>query len=98
MVGRGAVGNPFLFREIRALLDGVEYTPPTPRERMETALYQLRLAIEEKGEREAVLSSRKQFADYAAGVRGAAALRAEVHRAESYAELAALAEAFLTQK
>lgn len=97
MVGRGAVGNPFLFREIRALLDGVEYTPPTPRERMETALYQLRLAIEEKGEREAVLSSRKQFADYAAGVRGAAALRAEVHRAETYAALSALAEDFLRE-
>lgn len=94
MIGRGAVGNPFLFAEIRAAMDGLPYTPPTARERMETALHQLRLAIEEKGEREAVMSARKQFADYAAGMRGAAALRADVHRAESYAALAACAEAF----
>ena len=95
MIGRGAVGNPFLFAEIRAALEGVAYVPPTPRERMETALWQLRLAVEEKGEREAVMSSRKQFADFAAGLRGAAALRAAVHKADSYLALVASAEAFV---
>lgn len=95
MIGRGAVGNPFLFAEIRAAMDGVPYTPPTPALRMREALWQLRLAMEEKGEREAVLSSRKQFADYAAGLRGASALRGAVHKAESYAEIEALATAFV---
>lgn len=95
MVGRGAVGNPYVFREIRCALSGEEYVPPTARERMETALWQLRLAIEEKGEREAVLSSRKQFADFAAGLRGASALRAAVHKADSYAEIEACALEFL---
>ena len=98
MVGRGAVGNPFLFAEIRAAMDGDVYTPPTARARMEAALWQLRLAIEEKGEREAVLASRKQFADFAAGLRGAASLRAAVHRAESYASLEACALAFLREQ
>ena len=95
MVGRGAVGNPFLFSEIRAAMDGEAYAPPSARARMEAALWQLRLAIEEKGEKEAVLASRKQFADFAAGLRGAAALRAAVHKAESYASLEACALAFL---
>ena len=95
MIGRGAVGNPFLFDEIRATLSGEAHTPPSPEERMETALWQLRLAIEEKGEKDAVLCARKQFADFAAGMRGAAALRAALHRAESYAELVACASAFL---
>ena len=96
MVGRGAVGNPFLFAEIRAALAGQTYIPPTPKERMETALFALRLAVEEKGEREAVLSSRKQFADYASGLRGASALRASAHRAETYAEMETLAREFLS--
>ena len=96
MIGRGAVGNPFLFSEIRAALAGEEYTPPTAEERMETALWQLRLSIDEKGEREAVLSARKQFADFAAGMRGASSLRAAVHRAETYEELAACAAAFVS--
>ena len=64
---------------------------------MEAALWQLRLAIREKGEREAVLSSRKQFADFAAGLRGAAALRSAVHKAETYAELDACAKAFVAE-
>ena len=95
MVGRGAVGNPYLFREIRCALAREAYTPPTARERMETALWQVRLAIEEKGEKEAVLASRKQFADFAAGLRGAAQLRCAVHKAEDYAALEACAKAFL---
>ena len=95
MIGRGAVGNPFLFAELRAALDGIPYTPPTPQERMETALLQLRLAIEEKGEHEAIMNARKQFADYAAGLRGAAVLRAAAHKAESYAMLEELARAFV---
>ena len=97
MIGRGAVGNPFLFAEIRAALSGEAYTPPTARERMETALWQLRLAVEEKGEREAVLSARKQFANFAAGLRFAASLRAAAHRAESYAALEACAEEFIAE-
>lgn len=95
MIGRGAVGNPFLFAEIRAALAGKSYTPPSARERMETALWQLRLAIEEKGEREAVLSSRKQFADFAAGMRGASSLRFAAHRAETYIELEMCAKEFV---
>ena len=96
MIGRGAVGNPFLFAEIRAALAGEEYIPPSPRERMKTALLQVRLAIEVQGEECAVLASRKQFADYAGGLRGAAALRAAAHRATCYEELSLAAEAFLS--
>lgn len=95
MIGRGAVGNPFLFDEIRAALDGEVYTPPTPKERMEAALWQLRLAVNEKGEREAVLCARKQFADFAGGLRGAASFRAAAHKAETYEELASCARTFL---
>ena len=95
MVGRGAVGNPFVFEEITAALEGKEYTPPTPAERVETALLQLRLAILDKGEAVAVNESRKQICEYLRGLRGATAMRCAVNKATSYAEIEALAYEFL---
>lgn len=89
MIGRGAVGNPFLFAEIRAALDGTAYLPPTKEERAETALAELSLAVREKGENFAVREARKKLAQYLRGFRGAAALRAEIHLAETEGEVRA---------
>lgn len=85
-IGRGAVGNPFIFSEIRAALAGEEYTPPTLTERVDTALMQLRLATEFNGEEIAVREARKQIALYLSGFRGAAAVRAKINTATTYAE------------
>lgn len=86
-IGRGAVGNPFLFSELLAMLDGREYAPPTLAERVEVALLQLRLSIEEKGETRAVNEARKQIALYLSGFRGAAKIRAVINTATTYAEV-----------
>ena len=86
-IGRGAVGNPFLFREIISAMRGEEYKAPTIREKTEIALLQLRLAIEDKGERMAVPEARKQIALYLRSFRGAAAIRAEINRALTYGEV-----------
>ncbi len=80
-IGRGAVGNPFVFAEIVAALEGRDYIAPSLDERIATALEQLSLAIEEKGETAAVLEARKQIALYFRSFRGAAELRAEINRA-----------------
>ena len=88
MIGRGAIGNPFLFSEISAALSGEEYTPPTMRERVECALFELRLAIEDKGERIAVPEARGRIAAYLRGFKGAAQIRAKVNRALTYSEVA----------
>jgi len=87
MVGRGAIGNPFLFGEILAALSGEEYTEPTLVERIDTAILQLRTASVEKGESVAVRESRKQIALYLRSFRGAAAIRAEINRAEKISEV-----------
>ncbi len=93
MIGRGAVGNPYIFEEIRAKIEGRTYKSPTMEERIECALLQLRLAIEEKGEERAVTESRKQIALYLHSFRGAAAIRAKINRALSFEEVkAALTE------
>ena len=88
MVGRAAIGNPFLFCEIRAALRGEPYTPPTLDERIACALEELSIAISDKGEALAVRESRGKIALYLHGFRGAAALRARVHRACTYHDIA----------
>lgn len=86
-VGRGAVGNPFIFAEILAALEKTEYAPPSTERRIETALLQLSLAIEDKGERCAVTESRKQIALYLRSFKGAAQIRARINRAEKFEEV-----------
>ena len=82
MVGRGAVGNPFLFSEIAAVLRGdTPPPPPTREERISCALSHLDEAISEKGEDIAVRECRKLIAAYTAGMTGAAAIRAAVNAA-----------------
>ena len=87
MIGRGALGNPFIFEEITAALEGKSYTPPTVAQRCETALLQLRVAIEDKGEQIAIREARGQIALYLKSFHGAASLRAMINRAESYADV-----------
>jgi len=87
MIGRGAIGNPFIFSEIRSALKGEEYTAPSVTERRDTALRQLKLAILDKGEELAVREARGQIAQYMRSFRGAAALRAAINRAVSLSEV-----------
>ena len=86
-IGRGAVGNPFIFSEIRAALLGEEYVLPTLDQRIDEALCQLRIAVEEKGERVAVSEARKQIALYLKGFRGASLVRGEINKALTYDEV-----------
>lgn len=92
MVARGAEGNPFIFREIKAALAGEPYVPPTSAERIDTALAHAQRLVECRGAR-AVIEMRKHVAWYLSGMRGASALRAQVNGIGSLAEL----EAMLTQ-
>lgn len=88
MVGRGAVGNPFLFREIVAVMRAEPAPPPpTKEERIACALSHLDEAIAEKGEGVAVRECRKQIAAYTAGMVGAAAIRAAVNAAATREEV-----------
>ena len=89
MIGRGAIGNPFIFAEIRAALVGESYTPPSLEERAECALEELRLAIDDKGECIAVHEARGRIAMYIRAFRGAAQIRAEVNRADTYMQVEA---------
>ena len=69
MIGRGCFGNPWLFQQARAALEG-EPIPPLPplAERWATAVRQVELAAADKGEHIAVLEARKQLCWYLKGV------------------------------
>lgn len=75
MIARGAQGNPWIFRELIAALEGRPYTPPTVAERLEVAYRHAQSLVQEKGARVGIAESRKHMAWYVHGLRGAAAVR-----------------------
>ena len=87
MIGRGAIGNPFVFAEIRAALEGREFDPPSVDTVIDTALLQLRMMIEEKGEKVAIAESRKHLCHYLKGFSGASEARGRVNFAMTYGEV-----------
>jgi len=87
MIGRGAMGNPWLFRESLAAIRGTEAQPVTLQERVDTALSHARWMVDFKGERLGVMEMRKHIGHYIGGLRGATALRRELNMAKSLDEL-----------
>ena len=87
-VGRGALGNPWLFGEIKAAMEG-EPAPaaPTLRQRMEALRTQVYQTCEEKGEWAAMPQARSQAMYYMKGLRGAAALRRACVTLEHFTDL-----------
>jgi len=98
MIARGALGNPFLFDEIVATLEGRQYTPPTPAERMTEALWHARDMVEKKGVRVGLAEARKHMAWYCKGLRGAAAARDALMRAEDLDKIATVLDTLVTQE
>jgi nifR3 family TIM-barrel protein len=92
MIGRGAFGNPWLFRDGQALLAGQPAPPaPTAAERFAVALRHARLAIRLQGDtRRTVLEFRKHLGWYTRGLHGSSALRQRLFQIESIAEAEAI--------
>ncbi len=82
VVGRAAQGNPWVFREIAAAIRGETASPPTPQERVETALRHFELEKALYGEKLAVLQMRKHIAWYVHGMRGASRFRETINALE----------------
>lgn len=93
MVGRGALGAPWVFAQIEAYLNEERLLPPPPISvRMATLYRQITMAASFKGERVALREARRHAAWYMKGWRGAAAFRAEAGTLTSLDDLAALCE------
>ena len=87
MIARGARGNPWIFSEIAAALEGDEFVYPSFDQRMDTIIRQLHMMIDEKGEKVAAAEAKKHIAWYIKGVRDAAEMRDRVMKSENTREL-----------
>jgi len=84
MIGRGAQGNPWIFKEILHFLKTPECLPtPSIDEKINTMLKHLELLIQYKGERIGVLEARKHMAWYIKGIRNGPAIREMINKASS---------------
>lgn len=90
MVGRGALGAPWIFSQIEAYLNHEVLLPtPSMTQRMATLMRQVELTVQYKGERVALLEARKHAAWYTNGLRGAAGLRRRAGGIATLEDLAA---------
>ncbi|MGL5329732.1 MAG: tRNA dihydrouridine synthase DusB [Peptostreptococcaceae bacterium] len=88
MIGRGAQGNPWIFKRINHYMQTGEILPePTMEEKMNTAKKHLKLAVEEHGEYVAVREMRKHIAWYLKGLKGSAKVRDEINKITSYEDV-----------
>ncbi|MCL2558430.1 MAG: tRNA dihydrouridine synthase DusB [Treponema sp.] len=92
MFARGAMGNPFIFRETRALLETGSFAPASLGEKLRAALRHVELLCADIGERAACLEMRGQFCAYLKGAQGAAAMREKATKALAIADYQAVAE------
>lgn len=97
MIGRGSFGNPWLFRDARALLDGrPKAAAPDAVERFAVASAHAQLALRFQGDtRKTVVEFRKHLGWYTKGLPGASSLRARLFHVESMAEAEAIFHQYL---
>lgn len=93
MVGRGALGNPWIFSQINAYISSETLLPaPSIYEKMRVLSQHIRLLCEYKGEEHGMREARKHTAWYLKGFQGAAALRQQAVEMRTLAELDRLIE------
>ena len=92
VIGRGAFGNPWIFTQAEAALNGQDIPPLPPlAERIDTAMRQMAWAVEDKGEHIAMLEARKQFCWYLKGVSHANYYKEQIVQVERWAQLQEIA-------
>ncbi len=93
MIGRGALGNPYVFQRIAYFLENGEIMPEiSDKVKRADIMEHMKMLIAEKGEYTGVREARKHIAWYIKGKAGSAALRDQVNRAESIDEVLCVVE------
>lgn len=79
MIGRGAIGNPWIFEQTRHYLETGEMLPdPTLKERLELCAKQLRLSVKHQGEKYGVIIMKKHYGQYLKGIHNGKKLRMQI--------------------
>ena len=94
-VGRAALGNVWLFSEIKAVMCGKSFTSPTAEDRVKIALRLVKDVVAEKGEVQGIRESRGRAAHFIRGLRGSSAVRDALNHAETLGEFIKILERLL---
>ena len=92
MIARGALGAPWIFRQVKELEQTGGYTQATTAERADIIAKHLQLFIEERGESIAVREIKKHIGWYAKGFAGASEIRRSANSAQSVQDILSLTE------
>lgn len=98
MIGRGALGDPFLFSRIKAYFESGEILPPaTLEQKLSALLRQAAISCNNKGETSAIKEMRKHAAWYIKGTRDAAVYRARSSSLNTYKDLENMVDEILSR-
>ena len=86
MFARGAMGNPFIFGQTRSLLKTGLYQPINLEKKLETAMTELSILVQDKGEDVACREMRKRFCCYTKGVQNGSVIRQKIVHAQTVAD------------
>ncbi|MBQ2255879.1 MAG: tRNA dihydrouridine synthase DusB [Clostridia bacterium] len=98
MIGRGALGNPWIFAQTAALLRGEQYALPTIEERFDTAMEQIHEMVQHKGMRVGMAEAKKHAAWYVRDVRYAALTRDRIMQAETPEDIRAVYDELMSMQ
>lgn len=87
MIARGAINNPFIFKQTKELFEKGSYSEINIEEKIHTLLEHLKLAIEIKGERKGIIEFRKHYSGYLKGFYNSAKLRSELMQFFNYEDV-----------
>ena len=87
MIGRGALGNPWIFKEINAYFAGKEFKRPSKEEIYNMIVDQYERLLKLKGERLALLEMRSHVGWYLKGMQGSAQIKNKANQALSFEEV-----------
>jgi nifR3 family TIM-barrel protein len=97
MIGRAAIGNPWVFRDIKHYIATGEHLPPPSLEtRIETIKRHLMHAMEWKGEQRGIFEMRRHYTNYLRGFVGVKAFRLALVQAESMEEINGILDKLVT--
>ncbi|MBE6697269.1 MAG: tRNA dihydrouridine synthase DusB [Ruminococcaceae bacterium] len=98
MIGRGALGNPWIFSQTAALIEGRTYELPTIHERFDTAMTQIYEMVDQKGMRVGMAEAKKHAAWYVRDVRYAALTRDRIMQAECPEDIRAVYDELISMQ
>lgn len=95
MIGRGALGNPWIFKEINAYFAGEEFKRPSKEEIYNMIVDQYERLLKLKGERLALLEMRSHVGWYLKGMQGSAQIKNKANQALSFEEVKKILNEYL---